>query len=100
MRPGHSRNTGSAAVELAAFLPLIALFIIAALAIGGMLERALTHLLESDAAAERAIGRWEEGHLQRGFTRPCLEAMDQAVFRSGEREAQEVRVVGESICSP
>lgn len=100
MRRGAPGNAGSAVVELAALLPLVALFIVAALAVGGMLERALSHLLQANAAADRAIRRWEQGHLQQGFTRPCIELMDQTVFRSGERESQEVHVVGEPICSP
>lgn len=100
MRRGRAGDAGSAAVELAALLPLVALFIVAALTLGGMLEQALDNLLQAHAAAEQAIRRWEAGHSRQGFTRPCLEQVEQTVFRSGKRELQEVRIVGEPICSP
>lgn len=111
MKPNRS---GAASVEVAAMIPVVALFILMAFQFSSLLSSGTLEVAKAQAEAMRAIREWEEANAARGFRRPCLEEMDEIAFGSdgsgitlgaGDlsrtiNTSQEVRVVSEPICMP
>jgi hypothetical protein len=112
---GHLRNdSGSASLEVAALVPVIALFILISYQFAMLFSDAVGKVGEAHAAAQTVLRSWEEQNAATGFARPCIERMDETEFSSivthhrigsGAMSkdvalSQEVAVVAEPICTP
>lgn len=103
---------GSAAIELIAFAPIIALMVLIIIQVSTMFHEALGNVAEADARAAEAIHEWEMRNWNRGFDRPCVELIEPQLIREeGEpvpigagvwrREfylPQEVTIANQPIC--
>ena len=112
---GLIRNdSGSASLEVAAFVPVIALFILISYQFAMLFSDAVGKVGEAHAVAQSALRSWEEQNAAKGFARPCIERMDSTDFSSTVTHhrigsgamskdialSQEVAVVAEPICAP
>ena len=108
------RRRGSAAVELVAIAPMLALFLAIAVQLVVLFHRELAAVAAADASAARALRAWEEETRGAGSHRPCLEELSEQAFR-GDAPAtrigvgslsvsvgvpEEVHLVGQPVCVP
>ncbi len=107
-------SSGSASLEVAAFVPVIALFILISYQFAMLFSDAVGKVGEAHAVAQSALRSWEEQNAAKGFARPCIERMGATWFSSPVTHhrigsgvfskdiilSQEVGVVAEPICAP
>lgn len=108
-----THNTkGQAFVELAAMIPLMVIFLLVIVQIAAVFTQAVHDLAVADSKAWKALNDWDSSHTGEGFTRPCIEDMDEQLFsHSGGPIAigagawkkeinvpQEVKIVTEPVC--
>ena len=104
---------GAAALELAAALPLLALFILLVVQFSAVFTQSIRDLAVASAEASRTVADWNMATNEDGFARPCLELMPVRHVSSGGNPLevgagllrrmisvpQEVHIVAEDICS-
>lgn len=107
-------NRGTASIELVAMAPLVALFIIIGAQLAALFSHAIHNVAEADAMAENAVLEWDVSHDGKGLDRPCIEKMQEHVFKSPENKLtfgvglfaraistqQEVKIAAIPICVP
>lgn len=108
------KNSGSASIEVAAFVPVIALFMLISYQFAMLFSDAVGKVGVANAAAQSALRSWEDQNAMSGFARPCIGQMGEtkysspvALHRIGSGAmstdiefSQEVAVVAEPICAP
>jgi hypothetical protein len=112
---GYLRSdSGSASLEVAAFVPVIALFLLISYQFATLFSDAVGKVGQAHAAAQSSLRSWEELNGASGFSRPCIERMDSIDFSSPVTHhrigsgamskeialSQEVSIVAEPICAP
>lgn len=109
-----SCQKGSAMVELAAAVPIVAIFLLVISQFATLFDRAVHDTANAEAEASRSINEWDLQHARNGLKRPCLEDMDKhSVTYGGNPVAigvgawrrmisvpQEVKIVSGEICAP
>jgi Flp pilus assembly pilin Flp len=107
-------SSGSASIEVAAFVPVIALFMLISYQFAMLFSDSVGKVGQAHAAAQSALRGWEAENAMSGFSRPCIEGMDETAYSSPMTHrrigsgvmsvdielSQEVAVVAEPICTP
>lgn len=110
----RTNQSGAASIELAAFVPVIALFLLIAFQFSKAISDGVSRAALANADADLALRAWEEENAAAGFARPCIERMEERAFAAeapafrlgigtrstNVRPSQEVSIVADPICSP